>query len=174
MYSPPQWNWLPMCMDTGRLYAHDLHTTTASSSSGGTAWPSANLALFLPFYIRVPGIIYTLNGTTGGNIDAGLYNEAGAALFRNGSVAQAGAVQAFTITGGLSVGTGRYWFGVAKDDAVGQLRRWTNATNMTNIQKMFAMAQMTASFPLPATITFAASAQAYIPHIGINFTTQGI
>ncbi len=144
---------------------------TAFTATASAAYPTANLALFIPFKVfkRITAVqMFVYNGATvSGNIDVGIYDKNGVRLISAGSTAQAGtnALQAFNITD-TPFGPGTFYLAVALDNTTGTLFR---GTLVVNIQPgTLGMAQMATAFALPATATFAQIAGNYIPLIGLT------
>jgi hypothetical protein len=164
---------------------HVVTTTFGSTSSIGGIWwsnttpnsttyPTANLAIYMPFRLPTPTLIAQLfcsNGTAvSGNVDVGIYDEAGTRLVSSGSTAQAGTStnQAFNITD-MTIGPGLFYLAVAMDNTTGTLFATTaSALNL----KFMGFAQEASAFPLPATATFATNAGTFMPIIG--FTSRSV
>lgn len=140
-----------------------------NSSPGSAVFPTANLAIFVPFRIGRPMTIsslFALNGAAvSGNIDLGIYSADGTKIISTGSTAQAGTsvMQAISVTS-TQIGAGLFYLAVAMDNTTGTLIRW--APGAAPISKMIGLAQMATAFPLPATATLATVANAYVPDIG--------
>jgi hypothetical protein len=123
------------------------------------AWPSANLAIFVPMPIASPFIatqMWVVNGATvSGNIDVGIYDIQGNRLVSIGSTAQAGTTsnQTFNITDTL-LSPAVYYLAVALDNATGIV--WHFAHPANNARMMG---------------TYAAMAQAYIPEVFVTGQT---
>ncbi len=150
---------------------------SAISQAASTAWPTANLALYVPFQVRKPIVVvkmFCYNGAAvAGNVDVGIYSEYGTRIVSIGSTAQAGlsAIQEFDIADTL-LGTGIFYMAIALDDATATatIRRGTMAANA--IPAITGMAQeQLASVTLPATATFASIAGNYIPVFGLTVRT---
>lgn len=143
----------------------------AQAAPTAGAWSVANEAYYYPFYVTIPSTVYKLfwhNGSTlSGNVDCGIYNDAGTRLVSAGSTAQAGvgATQVVDVTD-TELDSGRYYCALVLDNATGTVFRTQALTgiynNMTGIQF-----QGTA-FPLPATATFAtpATSRSVVPLCG--------
>ena len=142
---------------------------------GSQAYPTANLALFIPFSVTKPIVAVKLfaynGGTVSGNIDVGIYDANGVRLISSDSTAQAGtsattALQSFDITD-TQFGPGLFYLAVAMDNTTGCL-----CAVVPDISPAFTgMAQMATAFPLPAVATFASCATLYIPLIGLTTRT---
>lgn len=129
------------------------------------AWPTANVAHFIPFsvYNRLTiKMMAILNGATlNGNVDVGIYDAGGALLSSIGSTAQAGisVQQVFDITD-VTLGPGLYYKAIAFDNNVGTLL--TAALPVGDL-RWSGMVQMASAFPLPNPATFATFAGAFVP-----------
>lgn len=142
------------------------------SSTGVAAapHPSANRAIYVPFHLTESMTVYKMaigNGATvSGNLDLGVYSEAGIKLVSSGSTPQAGTgtLQEVDITDTLLV-PGRYYMAIALDNATGTYLAFTDGT--LSPYKLFGMAQQATAFPLPATATFASLTSINAPIISI-------
>jgi len=136
-------------------------------------WPSANLAIFVPFILPTSATVVKLfcrNGTTlSGNIDMGIYDEAGARKVSIGSTAQAALrwLQVFDIADTTLIG-GRYYLTASMDNATGEVFQWFV---IASYLRAWGCAQMAAAFPLPATATLATMTQTYLPFLGLSLRT---
>jgi hypothetical protein len=135
---------------------------------GDTTWPTANLALFVPFVlseqITFNVLRILIGGVTSGNVDVGIYDINGKRVVSTGSQAAglASQGQAFAITGTV-VYPGRYFLALAVDNTTLQMRILAFNDFMVGMQKMLA------AFPLPATVTYDGGVQiAYIPLVGVS------
>ena len=139
---------------------------------GSTAYPSANLAIYIPFTIAKPIVVvklFSYNGATvSGNIDMGIYTADGTRLVSIGSTAQATTsnVQEFDISDTL-LNAGLYYLAVAKNDTTGTLFAVASGSAVAALATM-GIAQQASAFPLPATATFATASQDYTPLIGLT------
>lgn len=134
-----------------------------------TAWPLANLALFVPFTLdeavtikRILAITYS----TAGAVDVGIYNADGARLVSSGSTAVTNVIlcRNFDIADTL-LEAGRYYLAMASDATTFQAVRAAPFSTGSNMQ--LGVREQTAAFPLPASATFADNTtRAYIPVIG--------
>lgn len=133
------------------------------------AWPTANQAMYVPFTIdetvTVKKMFWKNGATVSGNVDIGIYNEAGTRKVNMGSTAQAtiNATQIVDIAD-TSLAAGRYYMALVADN--------TTATfaSVTATQRLGYLTQTTA-FALPATATFATPATAVIPYFGLTLET---
>lgn len=148
--------------------------STMYSGAASAAWPTANKAMFIPFYIMKSATFNTLfvaNGlAAAGNVDVGIYDEAGNKIISSGSVAQAPAndLQLISIAS-LLLTPGRYWLALALSDVGGTIMRGTFEANAAQAwAKAAGMAEQASAFPLPATATFATFVNNYVPLFGIS------
>lgn len=142
------------------------------SSRVSTAWPSANLAIFIPFYTRSRILVtnfFWMNGATvSGNSDMGLYTQDGIQIAHIGSTVQAGtsAMQVVAAAANLYLGQGLYYLALAADNVTATYG--VGATGLLEMTRTLGMASMAAAFPLPATATLATITADYIPSCGIS------
>jgi hypothetical protein len=141
---------------------------------GSTAHPAANLAIYVPFVLAAPANIQSVmwnNGATvGGNIDVGVYDEAGARLVSLGSTAR-GTVSTVITTTTLTdtvVGAGRYYMAFLCDSTA-NIIAWVPAAGICEALGVLEQAVGAATLPNPA--TFAVTTRAYIPQFGIYAQT---
>lgn len=141
----------------------------ASITSG--VFPTANKVIYMP--IRVPSSmliqqLYCINGATvSGNVEVGLYTMDGTKIVSSGSVAQAATnvKQLFNITDTL-IGRGAYYMAVTLDNTTGTFFRAVPA-NAAMAGLLGLLTETTGGFGLPATATFNAAADAYLPMAGL-------
>jgi hypothetical protein len=158
LYLPPLCTihpWSPEAMGP------QLNAWNLGISNGGTgslAWFRANMALFIPFKLTNPTTakqLFIYNGATAsGNVDVGLYTEAGVRLTSAGSTAQAGtnALQVFDIPD-VTLGPGRFYLAMALNNTTGTVFR--NTLGNAGQGNYLGMLKQDSAFPLPATATFA-------------------
>lgn len=150
---------------------NELQADMGAGLTASTAWPSANLALYIPFEIYEPVTIISMSVVNGsavsGNIDVGIYNSDLSRKVSIGSTAQSGttAIQTFNITD-TELLPGLYYIGVALDNATGTLMGFISLLGID--MECVGMAQQATAFALPATATFAAFAQTFIPLVTLH------
>ncbi len=141
-----------------------------NNSAVGAAWPTANRAIFIPFRLSRPmsvTTLWSLNNTSSGNIDLGIYSADGTKIVSTGSTAEVGATAIQTITiATTQLGAGLFYMAMAINTT--GANQIASTSSNAQILKMVGMAQMSSAFPLPATATFETVASAYIPFIGLT------
>lgn len=144
----------------------------ASSGPASTAWPSANLALYVPFRLRRNASFAAVramvgNGATAsGNLDVGVYDESWNRLASLGSTAQSGTSVPQLAALALTLRRGRYYLGLAFDNNVGTVSAIGSIT--AGVLAALGCAQQASAFPLPATATPVACTQTIIPAFGLS------
>lgn len=140
------------------------------SAPAAAAWPSANMAIYVP--LRIPSRIVVLklwfaSGVTGtGNVDMGLYDATGAAVISATNAAKEAATteQVFDVTD-TTVGPGLYYIALSSDSGTDTMLRYAPAAPIPLAQGVLTEAS---AYPLPATATFVADQTlAYIPVMGL-------
>ncbi len=148
-----------------------------TSNVGGSAlWPTANLAIYVPFRIWTPYLVKALwwaNGTAvNGTTDVAIYTVGGTNLVSAANPSQTGTstIQIVTLGTAVLLSPGSYYMAMsASTGTTCQYQRVAQATNAT--WQSGGWAQQATANPLPATATFAAYAQSYQPFFGIASTT---
>jgi len=133
-----------------------------------SAWPAANRAIYVPFSVQgiyVCQKIFWANGTTSGNIDAGVYDVNQKRLLSIGSTAQSGATAIQSATFSLTLYPGAYFFGLVMDNGTGQI--FQAGTSAAAMGAMLQTTQNTA-FPLPDPAVMVAAASGAVPLMGIT------
>jgi hypothetical protein len=147
---------------TGEMFfmagSHTLSTVNA--------WPAANRALFFPVIVERPLVIVefiTQFQTASGNVDMGIYDEAGNRLVSTGSSAIGSTSQLIVDVVDTEIGIGVYYLAMAHDGVVNVL---SSSTPTTLLMRAAGVKQQDSAFPLPATATFANITVARIPGFG--------
>lgn len=142
---------------------------------GNGAWPSANLAIYVPIVVPELSTIFQIawhNGAVNAaaNVDVGLYDEAGNALVTLGNTPQSGAnaIQVGNIADTL-VKPGRYFVAmVCSTTATATFRRF-NANPPLQFLRACGLQQQATSSPLPTVAaTFANPGFPYLPWIAVT------
>jgi len=142
-------------------------------TNAGTTWPSANLAIYIPFVLQSPITVvkmFVLNDdAVSGNIDVGIYNTDGTRLVSSGSTTHAdtNAMQVFDVTD-TTLAAGYYFFACALDNTTGKLSRWPVPSDR---ERAMGIHVQTSAFALPSTATFAAATGDDAPMIGLSVDT---
>lgn len=142
------------------------------SGYSASAWPGTDLILYLP--LRMPEAftvkrVYWANASSvSGNTNVGLYSAAGSKLWEIGSTAQTPTNQTqFTdVSPDQSHAAGLYYFAMQHSNTSGQFCRSAPGVNL--LAPYGLMQEAAGSFALPATATFAALANNYLPLAGLD------
>lgn len=145
----------------------------AGIGSNSTAYPSANLAYYVPFVLRrkiTVSSMSCINGATAaGNVDMGIYSFDGARITHTGNTAQAGTtvIQQISLSGGaVTIGPGIYYMALVESSTSATFAMWTGLSATT--LKACGMYQQATASPLPASATFATQAQTVLPMFGLT------
>ena len=150
----------------GWLSLGQIIAISEASTTGNAVWPTANLAIFIPLSIPDDVLVVKfslLNGiVASGNYDFGLYDSQGNLVVSTGSTAITGTsvIQTIDSTDTL-LPRGFYYLGMAVDNITANFSRMAPSAAGLN---GWGVRQMASAFPLPATITLAAPANAYLPY----------
>ena len=147
-----------------------LGCSTFNATVSSATWPVANKAYYIPFRLPVPIVVNQLfffNGATAsGNIDVGIYDQAGTRLTSAGSTAQSGtnALQAFDITD-IQLGPG--WFYLAGAASATATTVFRFGMGVVERCKLLGVLNQTSALALPAVATFAIASEVNIPIVGL-------
>lgn len=145
-----------------------------AATSGSAAWPTGSLAILLPFSLpaalQARRILWHNGSSVSGNVDAGVYNEDGTLVVAVGGVAQSGVsvAQSAALSAPTIIGPGSYFLALVIDNTTGTA--WRIAPNAAVLRGV-GVQQASAAYPLPASLTLAAPANAMAPAISLGFTT---
>lgn len=164
----------------GVQHWHSIDTSTISSGLAtypqtGQAWPTANLAIYVPVVVKAPAIVkklwFSSSGTAAGNYDLGLYTAAGVALLRQGSTAKGGAGETVWDCTDTPIGPGLYYMGLVSStntDTFGMMAAWA-----APIPTALGVLTESSALPLPATATFAVTQSlTKVPLMGMFLDTR--
>jgi len=163
----------------GVQHWHSINTASSGLAApqltpSGAAWPTANLAIYVPILVRsrvtIKKLWYSNYTTATGNYDIGLYDSAGVALARKGSTAKSadGVAVVWDCTDTV-ISSGIYYMALACSNNTDDFGRLTAAAPYMAALGCFSES----SFPLPATATFAVSnALAFYPLMGLFLDTR--
>lgn len=142
---------------------------------GTSAWPAANLALYIPIvlpYAYPAKRVWWVNGATAsGNVDLGVYSSAGTRLFSTGATAQAGTNAPQYVTVDWLVQPGEYYLALSLSSSTGTVQR--SVIIPTAFERVLGGLQQATAHPLPSSMTPAALGQAFWPLFGLTRTTTG-
>jgi hypothetical protein len=133
-------------------------------------WPTANLAIYVPFRIIYPyspvNIIHHNGSTTAGNRDLGVYDIEGNRLVSTGSITttSSNSIQNSTIS--VTLLPGLYYYAMSCASATNVTYGWTTANAAQ--AAAYGCYQQASALPLPATATFAAMASSFIPLVVLS------
>lgn len=139
-------------------------TGLGPSSSG--SWPAANRALYLPIFLPVGATLarfFEVNNSATNNVDVGIYTDAGVKITTTGSVARTLGCQYLNVTD-VQLGPGKYYLGMASDATSNFFQIGPSVGHL----RVAGVLQEAAAFPLPATMTGATVASAYLPIFGFT------
>jgi hypothetical protein len=160
-------------------WGHSIDTASiisgvaSSVAYASNAWPTANLAIYIPIAIALPVVakkLWLACGTTGtDNIDIGIFSEGGTKIVASGATAKVNsdAELVVEITDTL-LAPGRYWIGVSC--ASNTATFWTLGLAVPNGAALGVM-QEGSAHPLPATATMVALTGLRVPAAGIFLDT---
>jgi hypothetical protein len=146
-------------------------TVTAPATA---VWPTGSLAIGFPFVVTQPvtaTLLAAFNGSAvSGNVDMGIYDDAGTRLVSIGATAQSGtnAIQSFNITDTPLSPSKRYYLLQVRDNTTGASFRQTHAAAVLS---SLGWVQVASAYPLPSSVTFAAMGSAYLPAMGLSTTS---
>ena len=143
-----------------------------ATSYASAAWPSANLAIYIPFRVASPVKILTLfwmngTGTQSNNCDIGIFTADGTKIASSGNTAKSGAsaIQSVNPTTQPTIGPGLYYWGISNSGTQNFVRCNVFAGSQL---RLMGVSQQASANALPATWTPASMAQQYIPFIGMT------
>lgn len=181
-YEPPSVNWHHPIISP----LHEAHQEGRIIYTGGpvsTAWPVANLCIYVPIYVYTHVKVYSLwwsNGSVvSGNACMGLYDESGSRIAETGVVAQSGtnAPQEPSITA-FDIPPGRYFAGLAVSNTTGHIRSYVSsggAVANSDLNKSLAIGEESVTgTQVPATMNPSASARILIPAFGLRTVSQAL
>jgi hypothetical protein len=142
-----------------------------TTDPAAAVWPAANRAIYTPFVVdqavTVTDLYFEVVAAGAGNAEIGIYNAAGVKQgTSSGAISTAAAgIKTYTVT--INLTRGRYYVGLASSGVVATFRRYAGAGAAANVLVMAGLKEQVASYPLPATATFANAAANYVPFGGL-------
>lgn len=139
--------------------------------TAGTAWPSNNLGIFIPFRIANPfrfsniGIVIS---SASGNLDLGVYNSDGTKIISTGSTAVGANVNTIAVSA-TTLPPGLYYMAASFSTTACTVMSYVfTSTAKVGIIRALGVSQMASALALPATATFAANTGTIIPIMGLT------
>lgn len=156
----------------------DLRYSSGLLSTASGAWPTANMAYYIPFAIPWPYAVrrlWWLNGSAaGGNWGVGLYTANGARLYASASTPGSGnsVPQYVSPSAPILLSPGRYYMHIAHDAVTAN--RAIGSTVPTAVKlRMAGIVQQAAALTAPSPMVAAAMAAAWFPYCGLTRTASG-
>ena len=162
-----------MRLDGGHaVYSTVSLTQMLTVAGASTAWPSANLAIFVPIYVAEPCTVYKMvagAGATAGsnNFDIGIYDQSGNRLVSSGATAKGSSVEHVIDVTDTRIGPGIYYLAMSADGTGNYVLVTPSGTTPVPLQKarMLGTLEAATSYVLPATATMVARTGPLIPNI---------
>lgn len=150
------------------------------NTGGGAsaAWPSANLAIFIPIRLTAPVTVYKMaigaGATAAGNFDVGIYDIGGNRLVSSGATAKGASVEHILNVTDTRIGPGLYYLAMSADGTNNYILITPSGTSPVPLQKTraYGVLAMATAYPLPATATLAAATVAPFPNIAAYLRGQ--
>lgn len=140
------------------------------------AWPSANLAIAVPFMqdvFDVPVSAAWENGTitTAPSVDVGIYDDNLNLLTHTGATTASGAtaLQSANLVSPPTLSPGNYYMAMSVSGTGSTFD--STATLVAPVLRACGLVQMASAEPLPSTLTAAVITNAYLPLFGITFSS---
>lgn len=176
LWTPPRGNVPLSICSVGTYNCLGSEYVSAPSTYASNNWIAVNVAVFIPFWITeavVATKMYWQNGAAvAGNIDVGIYDEAGNALVTKGNTLQAGIsnIQTVDITDTV-LSRGNYYMAMSSDTS-GVTQKVVASTQGALAEIAFGFLEQATANPLPTpTATFAKYTRNFWPIFGIYFRT---
>lgn len=166
-YSPRAYSTMRVISSIGQWSA----VLATGQNPSSAVFPTAKKVLYCPIRLMQPVLVqqlYINNGAAvSGNVEVGLYSYDGKKIVSSGSAAQSGVgvPQLFNITD-TQIGAGVFYIAVSLDNTTGAFSRISLVSLPVAVCLDYAT-ETTGSFGLPATATFSATVDLYIPDIGL-------
>jgi hypothetical protein len=160
------------------MVGFEARQTSGGLSVATNAWPTANLAIYIPFELPWPYTVQRVwwnNGTAaGGNWNIGLFTITGRQLYSAGSTAASGnsVPQYVTLSSPLLLPAGRYYIGVSHSATTANHAFGTTTVSAIR-NRTIGILQEASALTLPTNMTGAAKVSTLIPICGITRTSSG-
>ncbi len=150
----------------------DVLAGTAPSSG---AWPTANLAVYIPFRLAKQFVVSQVGWVNGsaapsGNVDIGVYDYSNARLAHLGSTAASGSASTLQLAAlSVMLPPGYYYMSMALDNTtLNNITRWSMGSTTNPVLEALQLQQEASAFALPATATPAnPSGTVAVPYFGL-------
>jgi hypothetical protein len=141
-------------------------------SSASAAWPTTDLAIYVPFTIEMPSLAVRLawyNGaTSSGNVDCGIYSKDGTRLVSAGATGQGTINVPQLVTISYMLRPGQYYMALWMHTGGTMFRV---APLLASYQACSGMLEEVVTSVLPAVWTPVTSTTLYVPVFGVGFRT---
>lgn len=160
--------WLVSVLSPECTYGDGFFRMATFGNTGDGAWPTSNLAIFVPIVLQRPCVVQRMfvcnAGTISGNLDLGIYGyDLAKKVSQSAAQSGANAIQYVNCTD-TALPPGYYYMGLAVDNTTATFRRFSFAGWQCS-QAGGAFQQSTA-YPLPSTATPAAATAPAMPIFG--------
>lgn len=159
-------------VDSGYISSVSVLAPMNPTAPVSTAWPSANLAIFIPFCLGSPVTVCKLAagaGTTAtGNFDVGIYDSAGNKIVSSGATAKGSSVEHIIDIADTRIGPGVYYLAMSADGTNNYVMVTPSGSSPVPLQKtrLYGVLNMATAYTLPGSATFAAASNVPFPVIG--------
>ena len=143
------------------------------AQTASVAWPSANLAIFVPVLLGERCIAYKMvvgaGSTAAGNFDVGIYDSGGNRLVSSGATAKGASVEHVADITDTVLGPGLYYLAMAADGTNNYSMVNPSGTSPIPLQKarLYGTLEAASSYTLPSTATMVARTTAPVPLIAV-------
>jgi hypothetical protein len=147
-----------------------------SGASGSVAWPTANLAIYHPFYLPCEYPLRRLwwaNGSTsGGDMDIGVYSSRGTLIIKSGTTARdSGALSTLQyVSVDYILPPGGYYLGQVCSATTGMIQSIAGSWTAAAGRACGLLQESLGSASLPAVMTPATFAQTLVPLAGLTLS----
>lgn len=151
----------------------NIGSVFSTTSPASTAYPLANLAIYVPFTVSETVTAYegfvTTGATAGGNFDIGIYSAAGSRLTSAGTTARIVSTinNTTTMTDQVLVPNTRYYMAFSADGT----NNYFAVVLAAGIYESMGVLESTTSFVLPSSPSLSRTTRAYVPLFGLNLYT---
>lgn len=146
----------------------------ATGAAASTAWPLANLALFLPVYIPQRCIAYSVGfgtgATAGGNWDIGIYDLAGNRLKSTGTQSRTASAWNSNDWADYTMEPGWYYVAMSADSTA----NYSGLAPAAGLCESLGVCEMQSAFVLPNPATLVRTTRAFIPSFSINLRSVAL